>query len=94
MLLDIKIPPALDFARRHMEYILVYNREKNQRLEQSQSRDDLYGYMGRLAQQEACFWDIGRFAGYLLKNSHTYSQEEFREKFVEPMEKTPAGAGA
>ncbi|MCI8869922.1 MAG: hypothetical protein HFF39_05175 [Lawsonibacter sp.] len=94
MLLDMKIIPDLDFARRHMEYILVYNREKNQRLEQSQSRDDLYGYMGRLAQQEACFWDIGRFAGYLLKNSHTYSQEEFREKFVEPMEKTPAGAGA
>lgn len=94
MLLDLGIIPDLDFARRHMEYILVYNREKNQRLEQSQSRDDLYGYMGRLARQEACFWDIDRFAGYLLKNSHTYSQEEFQEKFVEPMEKAPAGAGA
>ena len=94
MLLDLGIIPDLDFARRRIEYILVYNREKNQKLEQSQSRDDLYAYMGRRAGQEACYWEIDRFRGYLLKDSHTYSQEEFRTKFVEPMEKTPAGAGA
>lgn len=52
MLLEWGIFPSFDFIRNHVNYILVYNGEKTERIQPSVNRDATYEYITQLAKQE------------------------------------------
>lgn len=91
MLIDMAIIPDFQFAREHIIYILVYNQGKNSEIEQSTSRQEIYSFMCRQSGQNNCFWGINQFEGYILKESHTYSCEEFQQNFIDQMETAVSG---
>ena len=70
------------------DYILVYNKEKNDIskignyfIKQGKSTKEKQN-----SDEIICF-GLEKFKGYCFKNVHTYSKEEFEEKFVKKIEK-------
>lgn len=86
MLLELKCIPDIQYAREHMEYILVYNSREKKKLPESQSQSQIYGYLTERAKQERRLFGIDKFEGYLFDKTHTYSKQEFEDKFVTVME--------
>ena len=76
MLLELGIVPDMDFVRKHIVYILVCRAKKSENLavihKHAQSR----------AKSETILFDLRNLKDYLLAEVHTYSPEEFEEKFV------------
>ena len=73
------------------EYILVYNKENND----IESLQEIGSYFIKEGKSKAetetideiiCF-GLEKFKGYCFKSIHTYSKEEFEEKFVKKIEK-------
>lgn len=87
MLLDLGIIPDILFIQKNIQYILVYNQEKYQRVQQSESRSRNQSYLLRLAKTEEILFGMEKLEGYLLKDVHTYTKEDFQEKFIKIMEK-------
>ena len=87
MLIEWGIILDFNFIRENISYILVYNGGKYGKIQQSQSRDQTYGYVMHLAQQEEKLFDIDKFEKYLFNETHTYTQSLFEEYFVLPKEK-------
>lgn len=77
----------LDFSRKNIEYILVYNSDKYPAGQQAPSRDAGYQYVARLANKEIVKFELDHLNQYLLRNTHTYTVEEFETKFVKVMER-------
>ena len=86
MLMEWKIIPDFDFIRKKIRYILVYNSAKYEKVAESMSRDANYNYFMRLAGREKTLFEIDKFEKYLFYETHTYTQSEFEEKFIYPME--------
>ncbi len=86
MLLELGIIPNLDFARENISYILVYNSDKYPKIPKSESREENYSYIMRIANTEERLFEIEKFEKYLFKETHTYSKELFNTKFIVPME--------
>lgn len=88
MLVELNVIPDLDFSRNNFIYILVYNSDKYPlKAEESSSRDSVYSYFMNLAQEEERLFEVDKFEKYLFHETHTYTVEQFGDKFVEPMEK-------
>lgn len=86
MLIELRIIPGFDFVREKINYILVYNPTKNDRIPKSPSRDQSYDYFFKLAKQEKQLFEVEKFEKYLFNETHTYTKSLFEEKFVHPME--------
>lgn len=71
LFMDI-IEEKVSFARDHIEYILVYNEEKN-------SCKEIAMHFGKMADTEIIRFGLERFKGYLLKDVHTYTPNQFEE---------------
>ena len=83
LLWDQKLIPDLDFARENINYILVYNGEKFGRTQDSPAREATYDYLEQLAKQEKRLFEIDKFEKYLFNETHTYTKELFKERFID-----------
>lgn len=86
MLIQMEFVPSFQFVRDNVGYILVYNSEKYGKNEKPKSLSEINDYTLRRAKTEKKLFDVKNFEGYLLKETHTYSAEEFEEKFVKIIE--------
>ena len=75
------------------DYILVYNKEKNPHIFSAVDMGNYIVNLGTLNNKkirnlkEGISFGLEKFKGYFFKNVHTYSKEEFEEKFVRKYEK-------
>ena len=75
------------------DYILVYNKEKNPHIFSAVDMGNYIVNLGTLNNKkirnlkEGISFGLEKFKGYCFKNVHTYSKEEFEEKFVKRIEK-------
>ena len=87
---------SLNTLKEITNYILVYNEEKNSPNEKN-SISEIGNYFvnqgsslsvgkNTLDKDEIICFGLEKFKGYCFKNVHTYSKEEFEEKFVKKME--------
>lgn len=88
MLIELDIIPDFDYARKNINYMLVYNSDKYPQTPPSKNREATYSYVFRLAQTEEKLFDIGKFDAYLFNETHTYTKEEFYTNFILPMEQS------
>lgn len=87
MLIELEIIPDLNYAREHISYILVYNSNKYPKIQESANRSETFSYIVKRAKMEEKLFDIDKFEKYILKETHTYSKEQFIKNFVAPMER-------
>ena len=84
-------------TRKNIEYILVYNEEKNKNskdcrefskreIQESKSFKSISNSISKLAKKEIIRFRIGDFQNYILKDIHTYTMEEFEEKLTKIIE--------
>ena len=87
---------SLNTLKEITNYILVYNEEKNSPNEKN-SISEIGNYFvnqgsslsvgeNTFDKDEIICFGLEKFKGYCFKNVHTYSKEEFEEKFVKKME--------
>lgn len=86
------IGAGIKFTRKEMDYILVYNGEKNSmektkendghHINDSESRYAIAKTLTAKGGEEFIGFGLNKFKGYCFKDVHTYSAEEFEEKFV------------
>lgn len=86
MLIDIGIVKDFQYIRDNFNYILVYNDEKNKKIQKSESRDLIYCNIMERAKQEEKILDIGKLEGYLFKETHTFTKKQFNDRFIQLME--------
>lgn len=84
MLMELEIIPDFQFVRKHIHYILVYNPKK---YSETPGRDAIHSYICERAENERELFNIHKFKGFLLKDTHTYTPELFKRNFVFPMER-------
>lgn len=83
------IGAEIENTRKMVEFILVYNIDKNpmpnqlknQQIQESQSRLNIAQYLCQRAGKEFIRFDLERFQTLYFKEVHTYSKEEF-EKYL------------
>ena len=85
MLLELEIMKDFQFARNNITYILVYNSKKygidTERPDlESGSLKKVYDYTLKRAKEER------KLFGLYKLEVHTYTEMEFHDKFIEPME--------
>ena len=74
------------------DYILVYNKEKNPHIFSAVDMGNYIVNLGTLNNKKitnpkkGISFGIEKFKGYCFENVHTYSKEEFEEKFVKRIE--------
>ena len=83
---------GISFTREEMDYILVYNEEKNppdntedrdkNHINDSESRCDIARILSEKGGKEFIRFGLNKFKGYCFKDVHTYTKNEFDEKFV------------
>ena len=84
----------IDYTRRNMDFILVYNIEKNplphqiekNSVQESVSRNLIGSYLAKKGGKELILFDLARFEKLYFRQVHTYSQSEF-EDFLKKYEK-------
>ena len=87
---------SLNTLKEITNYILVYNEEKNSPNEKN-SISEIGNYFvnqgsnlsiveNTFEKDEIICFGLEKFKGYCFKNVHTYSKEEFEEKFVKKIE--------
>ena len=81
MLLEMNVIPNIDFSRKHIEYYLVYNQSKTM----EPARERIYTQLYDQAKKEKKLFGLDKLKGYILKNTHTYTKEQF-EIFIKKVE--------
>ncbi len=66
---------TITYSREHMEYVLVYNDEKNH------FKHNIKRRVARRAKQETIHFGLAKFKHYFFKDVHTYTKEEFNRKY-------------
>ena len=69
----------------NIDYILVYNKEKNSSF--ADIGNLIYNQTKNNKEDRVINFGLEKFKNYCFKNVHTYSKEEFEEKFVKKIEK-------
>ena len=86
---------SLSSLKEITDYILVYNEEKNTPNERNSiseignyfiNQGDISSEKTKTEREEIICFGLEKFKGYCFKNVHTYSKEEFEEKFVKKYE--------
>lgn len=82
----------IGYTRDNMDYILVYNQEKNpddsieepeRYIQESSSRDVISESVMALAGERQIKYGLERFKKYCIKDVYTYTTDEFQRCFVE-----------
>lgn len=90
ILTDI-IGRGISFTRENMDYILVYNQERNpdnenedsaKHVQESDSRDAIGKRLMALGGENHIKFGLERFKKYCFKNVFTYNENEFDDNFV------------
>lgn len=63
----------INFLKNNSIFILVYNKEKN-------SKYAMISHLAKKSDQEIVFGRLGFLKGYLFKEVHTYTTDEFEKK--------------
>lgn len=92
MLLEMNIIQDFNFPREHICYILVYRSDKYGKAEEAADREKNYDYLFRLAKQEKKLFELYKLENYLVKETHTYTKEQFEENFIKLVEEQEAEA--
>lgn len=92
MLLELKIIPDFQFVRENVNYILVYNSENYTTPQYSEALKENYAYIQQRAKTEKKLFEVEKLETYLLKETHTYDKETFKQKFIIPMERQESNA--
>lgn len=71
---------SISYTRKTIEYILVYNGEKN-------SRRELACRVSKMANTHFIEKGLEKFKGYCFKDVYTYTKEEFEKDFIKKYEK-------
>jgi len=87
LLWEQKLIPDFEFARENINYILVYNSEGFDKTQESPAREATYNYFEQLAKQEKRLFEIDKFEKYLFNETHTYTKELFKDRFINLKEK-------
>ena len=74
-------------TREQVEFILVYNQEKNpvhgrvvsEEIQESYSRIEIAKYFSKKAKKEFIRFDLEKFKKLYFRDVHTYSEEEFKD---------------
>lgn len=66
----------IGFSRENMEYVLVYNEEKN-----PTSFGVIQSQILQPAKEEIIRFGLDKFKNYFFKDVHTYTKDEFNEKY-------------
>lgn len=86
---------SLSSLKEITDYILVYNEEKNTPNERNSiseignyfiNQGNISSEKTKTEREEIICFGLEKFKGYCFKNVHTYSKEEFEEKFVKKYE--------
>ena len=86
---------SLSSLKEITDYVLVYNEEKNTPNERNSiseignyfiNQGDISSEKIKTEKEEIICFGLEKFKGYCFKNIHTYSKEEFEEKFVKKYE--------
>ena len=86
---------SLSSLKEITDYVLVYNEEKNTPNERNSiseignyfiNQGDISSEKTKTEREEIICFGLEKFKGYCFKNVHTYSKEEFEEKFVKKYE--------
>lgn len=86
---------SLSSLKEITDYVLVYNEEKNTPNERNSiseignyfiNQGDISSEKTKTEKEEIICFGLEKFKGYCFKNVHTYSKEEFEEKFVKKYE--------
>jgi len=86
---------SLSSLKEITDYILVYNEEKNTPNERNSiseignyfiNQGNISSEKTKTEREEIICFGLEKFKGYCFKNIHTYSKEEFEEKFVKKYE--------
>ena len=87
---------SLSSLKEITDYVLVYNEEKNTPNERNSiseignyfiNQGDISSEKTKTEKEEIICFGLEKFKDYCFKNVHTYSKEEFEEKFVKKYEK-------
>ena len=87
---------SLSSLKEITDYILVYNEEKNTPNERNSiseignyfiNQGNISSEKTKTEREEIICFGLEKFKGYCFNNVHTYSKEEFEEKFVKKYEK-------
>ncbi len=86
---------SLSSLKEITDYVLVYNEEKNTPNERNSiseignyfiNQGNISSEKTKTEKEEIICFGLEKFKGYCFKNVHTYSKEEFEEKFVKKYE--------
>ena len=86
---------SLSSLKEITDYVLVYNEEKNTPNERNsiseignyfRNQGNISSEKTKTEKEEIICFGLEKFKGYCFKNVHTYSKEEFEEKFVKKYE--------
>lgn len=94
MLVELEVISDFKFSRDHIEYILVYNEDKNARVQEAPDREANYAFIRERAQQEKKLFGVDKLERYLFFDTHTYTTEVFEQKFVIPREQEEAASNS
>ena len=80
-----------DFSRNYMDFVLVYNSQKNPppnqlkkgKLQEAPSRITIGNYFLNKADKELILFDLERYQGLYFRRVHTYTAEKFQEKLAD-----------
>lgn len=80
---------GISYTKENMDYILVYNQEKNsdeeetsKKVQASKSRDQIGKRIMELGGDNHIRFGLERFKKYCFRNVFTYTEDEFEQKFV------------
>lgn len=79
MLMDI-LDKKISYSRENIQYILVYNSEKNSRVAIGKS-------IAKMAGNHFVELGLAKFKGFCLKDVYTFTKEEFKRAFVDVYDK-------
>jgi hypothetical protein len=87
MLMDDGVIANFNFCRTRVTYTLVYNQNQAQNVKaRNAALEKNNQYLANRAKREIKLYNVGELEGYLFRETHTYTPEEFEEKFVRPRE--------
>lgn len=84
LFIELNIIKDFNFSRNNIGYILVFNDDKA--YHKSKSRKNIYSHIFSKANEEEKLFDIEKFEGYLFKETHTYTKEDFNSVFLKKIE--------
>lgn len=88
LLLTDVLKTDISETRKTMEFILVYNKEKNkyietQKIQFSKSRDIIVNYVTNKAGNELIGFKLDKYVDIYFRNVHTYNEKEFKNFLIE-----------